>query len=168
MKLKNWIIFISALLLLFCSSREPAKKKVSEGSGMKNDFTLKSLDNQTYTLSQLRGKVVLLDFWATWCPPCKKSIPIFIKLYNKYKEKGFMVLGIGLDEEEALRNYQSQVKIPYPILLGNKKVAKLYDVSAIPTMVIYDKKGKLVKRQVGMSPELEGQLDTFIDSLLSE
>ena len=168
MKLKNWTICIFVVLTLVCGSEQQAKKDIPKKANMENGFSLKSLDNQTYTLSQLKGKVVLIDFWATWCAPCKRSIPTFIKLYKKYKDRGFIVLGIGLDNEQALRNYQTETNIPYPILLGTKETAKLYNIRAIPTMIIYDKNGKFVKTQVGFSPELEDILDTLIDSLLNQ
>ncbi len=158
----NRMVYIFILLALVCGSREQ-KKTVQ-----KNDFTLKSLDNTTYTLSGLKGKVVLIDFWATWCAPCRSSIPIFKKLYNKYKDSGFIVLGVGLDNKKALKNFQAQLQIPYPILLGTKEVAKAYNVQYIPTMILYDRNGKVVKREVGLNPELEVMLDALVDSLLSQ
>ena len=132
------------------------------------DFTLTSIDGEEITLSKLKGQVVLIDFWATWCPPCRNSIPVFSKLYNTYHDQGFMVLGISTEEKSVLTKYRDDNKVPYPILLGTKEIFMMYEVSAIPKMLIFDKTGTVRKTQVGFAPELEQGFDTLIDSLVKE
>lgn len=153
--------FILLLILIVCTPKNQTKGKAT-------DFTLTSIDGEDFTLSKLEGKVVLIDFWATWCPPCRTSIPVFIKLYDKFNEQGFIALGIGLEEKAPLENYRNEHKIPYPILIGNKEIARAYGVQAIPNVFIIDKKGKIRKNQIGFAPELEVMFEAFIDSLLKE
>ncbi len=156
-------VFISLLIFSTCSPKDQTQTQADS-----NDFTLESLDGEDITLSKLKGHVILIDFWATWCPPCRKSIPVFIDLYNKYHEKGFTVLGISREDKSTLEDYRKEVGIPYPILTDNKGVSKRYQVQAIPTIMILDKTGKVRKTQVGFSPELEAGFDLLVDSLLSE
>jgi cytochrome c biogenesis protein CcmG/thiol:disulfide interchange protein DsbE len=156
-------VLILAVVTIACGSKEQVKQSDT------GDFVLPSIDGAEYTLSQFKGQVVVIDFWATWCPPCRNSIPAFITLYDKYHEQGFTILGISLDtDEQALRNYSAQMQIPYPVLIGNKDVARSYQVSGIPKTIFLDKKGKIRKTQVGFAPELEAQFDQFISSLLEE
>lgn len=132
------------------------------------DFTLTSITGEEITLSKLKGKVVLVDFWATWCPPCRNSIPVFSKLYNDYQGQGFVVLGISTEDKAVLARYQEENNVPYPILLGTKEVFQMYGVSAIPTIFIFDKNGVVKKKQVGFAPELEQSFASLIDSLLKQ
>jgi len=158
------IVFILLIFFVVCKTKDQEQGKTTNN----RDFTLTTIDNEEITLSKLKGKVVLIDFWTTWCPPCKNSIPVFMKLYNKFHEQGFIVLGIGLEEKTPLENYRNQHNIPYPILVGNKEVARAYGVQGIPHIVIIDKKGKIRKTQVGFAPEIESMFEIFIDSLLKE
>jgi len=163
---KKLMKFLPVLLILFmlCAQNGSKKTKITSVP----DFTLTSLDGESITLSNLKGKVVLVDFWATWCPPCTASIPVLIDLYNNLNEKGLVVLGISIEEPTTLMKYREKAQISYPILLGNNDVAKAYNVQYIPTMVIIDKKGRISKRQVGFAPELKSKLVSYVDSLLNE
>lgn len=156
-------VFISLLIFSTCSPKDQTQTQTDS-----NDFTLPSLDGEDITLSKLKGHVILIDFWATWCPPCRKSIPVFIDLYNKYHEKGFTVLGISREDKSVLEKFRDEIGIPYPLLIDNNGISKKYQVQAIPTIVIFDKNGKVRKTQVGFAPELEAGFDLLIDSLLSE
>jgi peroxiredoxin len=158
------ILTIMVLVAVACGSGNKSESSQSELT----DFTLVSLDGVEYTLSSLKGQVVIIDFWATWCPPCRNSIPTFVKLYNKYSERGFTILGIGLDDQQALIDFKDQMNIPYPILVGSNDLAKAYGVTGIPKTIFIDKKGSIRKTQVGFAPELESRFDALIDSLLSE
>jgi len=157
------ILFIGLLFLSGCSPKDQTQAQTNN-----KDFTLTSLDDEEITLSELKGQVVLVDFWATWCPPCERSIPVFAALYNKHHEKGFMVLGISREDKTKLIDYRQEHNIPYPILIDNKNVTKTYGVEAIPTIIFFDKTGKPRKTQVGFAPELEAAFDILIDSLLNE
>lgn len=158
------IVFILLIFFVVCTTKDQEQGKTLNN----RDFTLATIDNEEITLSKLKGKVVLIDFWATWCPPCRNSIPVFIDLYNKFHEQGFIVLGIGLEEKAPLKNYRNTHNIPYPILIGNKEVARAFGVQAIPHIFIIDKKGTIRKTQVGFSPGLEAEFETLIDSLIKE
>ena len=158
------IMAVVVFMTIACGSGSQSKSGQSELT----DFTLTSLDGEEYTLSALKGKVVVIDFWATWCPPCRKSIPTFVRLYEKYNDKGFTILGIGLDDEQSLINFRTEVNIPYPVFVGSDDLAKDYGVTGIPKTIFVDKKGKIRKTQVGFAPELESQFDAMIDSLLKE
>lgn len=117
------------------------------------NFTLKDIDGKTVKLSDFKGKIILLNFWATWCGPCKRELPDLISLYTTYKKKGVVFLGIALDEQgvSIVKPFVQKYKINYPILLGGYEVAQAYGgVSAIPTTFFIDVRGMIKKMLVGM------------------
>ena len=117
------------------------------------DFTLKDALGRTFKLSEYKGKVVLLNFWATWCGPCKIEIPWFIEFEQKYKDKGFAVLGVSMDEEgwEVVRPYIEKSKVNYRIAIGNDEMAQLYGgVDSLPTSFLVDKEGRVASVHVGL------------------
>jgi cytochrome c biogenesis protein CcmG/thiol:disulfide interchange protein DsbE len=134
------------------------------------DFTLRTLDNQEVTLSALRGKVVLLDFWATWCGPCRESIPHLVDLYRSYREEGIEVVGMNLDTggEEGVRRFVQAMAIPYPIVLTPGELARKYGVTGIPSLFLIDKQGKIRERFVGFSPSMMKQAESALKGLLAE
>jgi|UniRef100_A0A7C3UXI4 thiol-disulfide isomerase/thioredoxin len=149
------------LFFLFCGVKE---KSTLESS---LDFTLPTLTGENVTLSKLKGRIILLDFWATWCPPCRLAIPELSKIYEEYKNKNLIVLGIGLDEKTSLLKAQEELKIPYPILIGSDDVAKRYKIEAIPTLLLIDKKGQTQLRKVGFSEEGMKEIRAKIEELIS-
>ncbi len=108
-------------------------------------------------LAKNKGKVVILDLWATWCPPCRKEIPGFINLYNKYKDKGLEIIGIAFDENgpEMVPPFVQKVGINYPIYLDGGDIAQAYDLHAYPTTIIYGKDGKEASEHIGYVAEKE-------------
>lgn len=122
------------------------------------NFSLKTAKGTSLQLSKLKGKVVLVNFWATWCGPCREEIPGFLELYAKYKPQGLEIVGISMDENgwDDIKPFVEQFKITYPIVLGNEKVAKDYgDIYGLPTSFVVDKKGFIVDRHIGyMTKEL--------------
>jgi thiol-disulfide isomerase/thioredoxin len=117
------------------------------------NFSLKTADGTTIELAKLKGKIVVVNFWATWCPPCRAEIPDFIKIQEQYKNKGLMIVGISLDQKgwPAVKPFAEKTKFNYPIVLGNEDVVKAYGgIEAIPTSFFIDKKGFIVDKQVGM------------------
>ena len=119
-------------------------------------------------LAKNKGKVVILDLWATWCPPCRKEIPGFINLYNKYKDKGLEIIGIAFDENgsEMVPPFVQKIGINYPIYLDGGDIAHAYDLGAYPTTIIYDKNGKEAKEHIGYAAEKE--FDDEIGKLLKK
>mgnify|MGYP001562087188 FL=1 len=116
------------------------------------------------TLSELKtvldnnkGKIVILDLWATWCPPCRKEIPGFISLYNKYQGKGVEILGIAFDENgsEAVPPFIKKMGVNYPVYLDGGDIAQAYNLQAYPTTVIYGKDGKVANKHIGFVSEKE-------------
>jgi peroxiredoxin len=170
--------FVLALFLAFlgCARAESDnKKKEVEGkvglakSMIAPDFTLDDIEGNSHTLSGYRGKVVLVDFWATWCPPCVVEIPHFVKLYNKYKEKGFVILGVSLDtDEKRLRDFIEEKEMEYPVLVNAGKVSVIYAVEAIPTAYMIDKEGRIAGKFVGYRPGYEKEIEKLSLKLIEE
>jgi thiol-disulfide isomerase/thioredoxin len=160
---------IKALLLISLCTEVLCTNQGKGGKGKPvNDFTLKSLDGREYTLSKLKGNVVVVDFWATWCPPCRREIPHLISLYEKYKEKGLIVLGVSAEDQRILETFRNENNITYPILLGNNEVFQKFGVRSIPHTIFYDKKGEQRKVQIGFSDELLSEFDELVQTLLNE
>ena len=131
------------------------------------NFSLKTYDGKIVELAKLKGTVVVVNFWATWCPPCRAEIPDFIKVYDTYKSKGLEIVGIALDEDgwTKVKPFLEKNKINYPIVLGNAEVVQQYGgIEGIPTTFIVDKKGNIVDHQVGTLTK--GILEQKIKSLL--
>jgi len=114
-------------------------------------FTLTDISGKTWTFSELRGKVVLVNFWATWCPPCRKEMPDLESLYERFHEKGFVVLGISDEEAAKVRPFIRERKVSFPVLLDTtRKVNDLFVVEGIPKSFVYDREGKLVAQSIDM------------------
>lgn len=124
-----------------------------ELAGAAPAFTLTNLDGKPVSLADFRGKVVVLDFWATWCPPCKREIPDFIDLQKEYGSRGVQIIGIALDQPEKVEAFARQNGMNYPILLGSDDIALKYGgISGIPTTFIIDKSGRIVNKFEGFRP----------------
>ena len=115
------------------------------------DFTLTELDGKTWTLKELRGKVVLVNFWATWCPPCRKEMPDLETLYKQFKDQGLVILAISDEDEGKVKPFIAEQKVTYPILLDpGRKVNELFEIEGIPKTFVYDRSGKLVAQSIDM------------------
>ena len=161
-------------------STSPAAKLSTEGMKPVPELTLKDLNDKDVSLQSYSGKVVLVNFWATWCDPCRTEIPWLIELRNKYRDKGFEVLGVAMDDEgksvvakfvEKERFDVNGAKLPmdYPILIGNSDAADKFlggigGIVGLPTSVLVSKDGKRVKTTIGpVDPE---KLERDIQGLL--
>ncbi len=161
-----WLLLFICLFILYSG----CQKEVAAGP-MAPDFSLKDLSGKTVSLASYRGRVVLLDFWASWCPPCRMSIPELVGLQEKYRDKGLAVLGVSVDDPERtsnkdLQEFKKSAKINYPILRCDQKVLKDYFAGqrmAVPTMFIINEKGKIIEKIPGFLP---GALEKSLEPLL--
>jgi peroxiredoxin len=156
------VILANALLigsfLSGCSSTPSSVKAASVKPNNERkpapDFALKDADGKLVHLSDYRGKVVLLDFWATWCGPCKIEIPWFMEMQRKNKDRGFEVLGVAMDDEgwEAVKPFVTDLKVNYRIVIGNDATAEIYGgVDALPTTFLIDRDGKIAAVHIGLA-----------------
>jgi peroxiredoxin len=147
----------AVLLLAGCASpdRVTAASSLESEKGRKNapDFALKDSNGKIVKLSDYKGKVVLLNFWATWCGPCKIEIPWFIDFEQRYKDRGFAVIGVTLDEEswDSVKPYITEKKVNYRVVMGDDSVSHAYDgVDSLPTTFIIDQQGRIASKHIGL------------------
>ena len=115
------------------------------------DFTLTDLQGKSWTLQALRGKVVLVNFWATWCQPCRKEMPDLDALYRRFKDQRFVILGISDEEAGKVKQLLAERSVTYPILLDpGRKVNELFRIDGIPKSFVYDRNGKMVSQAIDM------------------
>jgi cytochrome c biogenesis protein CcmG/thiol:disulfide interchange protein DsbE len=145
-----------ALVLSACSSGvNVARSSVKPESQRRKapDFALRDADGKLVRLSDYRGKVVLLNFWATWCAPCRLEIPWFIEFQRKHKDRGLAVLGISMDEDgwEVVKPFIERLGVNYRILMGDDSVAQLYGgVDSLPTTFLIDREGRIASVHIGL------------------
>ncbi len=133
------------------------------------DFTLRDAEGRQVSLSDYRGKVVLLNFWATWCGPCRFEIPWFVDFERQFKDRGFAVLGVSMDEEgwDAVRPYIARMRVNYRVLMGDSMVSDLYGgVRSLPTSFMIDRDGRVARVHIGLVSRSEYQND--INALLDQ
>lgn len=134
------------------------------------DFTLAGLDGKTWTLKSLRGKVVLVNFWATWCPPCRKEMPDLDTLYHRFQKQGLVILVISDEDADKVNRFLAAHPVSYPILLDpGRKVNELFHVYGIPKSFVYDRTGTLVSESIDMRTqkqflEMLGQADPLLSA----
>ena len=146
------LVFIVAIFGVFkCISFRRVSEDTNTDFRSAPDFTLLDIHGNEKKLSDFKDKVIILDFWATWCPPCRMEIPHFIDLYNEYKDEGLEVIGVALDRNvERVGPFAEEIGINYTVLLGNRDVTDLYGgIMSIPTTFILDRDGKIRKKYIG-------------------
>lgn len=155
---KNLFTAVVVILALLpgCTSKEK-----EEASGTVPDFTLQDLSGKKVTLSGQKGSVVLLEFWATWCPPCRASVPGIERLHEAYGGKGLKVLAVSLDEGgvDKVKEFVTEHKITYTVLKGTDEVSTKYRVRMIPATYLLDKQGVIRKQYLGMVNDEELEKD---------
>lgn len=128
---------------------------------MAPDFVLDDASGKPVRLSDYRGQVILLNFWATWCTPCRVEIPWFMEFQKAHQSRGFAVLGVSLDEDgwDAVRPYIDEHMVNYHVVVGNDDLAQLYGASSLPTTFIIDKSGRIAATHVGLCSKSEYEAD---------
>jgi peroxiredoxin len=147
-----------------------ARIQVLDQRTVAQDFTLQLLTGENTTLSSYRGKVVLLNFWATWCPPCRMEMPSMETLYQRFKDQGLEILAVDLGEDiNTVRQFIQNHRYTFPVLMDtNSRVGRIYGVEAIPTSFILDREGRIIARIVGAiywdTPQVIAAFDALLRS----
>ena len=162
------ILFIAVMLSGYGDSG-PKKAKVPKEVP---DFSLTSLDGELLTKDNLKGKVVLLDFWATWCAPCRAAIPHLINLHETYKDQGLEVIGVSLDQgdQSDVVDFVKRNHIAYPVALGtNNPITKdIGNITSLPTIILLSKQSDIEFKVVGFNAEIANKLESKLKKLLAE
>ena len=134
------------------------------------DFALKTLDGKTVRLSELRGKkVVLINFWATWCPPCRSEMPTMQQIYTEYKGKGFEILAINIepDSKDEIRDFMKELRLTFPVLLdSDMKVTRTYRLIGLPVSMLIDRQGIIRSKEIGYHDWTTKESRKRVESLL--
>ena len=169
------IVVAMAVALMLVIGLEMARK--SKGSvaantptkdGLAPDFTLQSLDGKSVRLSDLRGKAVLLNFWATWCAPCKIEMPWFVELQKQYGPEGLQIVGVAMDDASPkdIADFAKEMGVNYPVLLGKETVGDAYGgVQFLPENFYIDRNGKVVERAFGLKGR--GEIEEDIKKIVA-
>jgi len=166
------VILALAILIIACNNNQAqsgdnkvADKKEAQASGKQEekkshiakapDFALENNKGEIVRLSSFNDKVIMLNFWATWCGPCRQEIPDFVNLYKKYNGDGLEIIGVSVDQSgwDAVKPFMDRYKINYPVLMYNRQVIIDYGgIQGIPTTFFINRKGEIVEKIVGMRP----------------
>ncbi len=161
---KRLVLIFMLLAAIASCSRSDIGDSLSGGAP---DFTLPAVDGSMVSISDYSGKVILVDFWATWCPPCQEMIPVLSKLHKKYADKGLVILGVSLDRDglDVLGPFVHEKMIPYKVVMGDNRISNAFGgVSTIPTLFIVDREGRLVRKLTGYHTygQLEEQVKRYL------
>ena len=143
----------SALLLFLAGCSHPRELKSEAQRRAAPNFTLKDADGNPVNLTDYRGKVVLVNFWATWCGPCEVEIPWFVEFEQKYRDQGFAVLGLSMDDDgwKAVRPYIASHKINYRVMIASEVVSQQFgDIDSLPTSFVLDRQSRIATNHVGL------------------
>jgi len=140
------------------------------GSGQAANFTLKSADGENIRLSEYRGQVVLINFWASWCGPCRQEMPHLDDIHRKYEPMGFTVFGVNVEQDRTMADkVLRDIPVTFPILFDdNNLVSELYDVDAMPATVLVDRNGEIRYMHRGYKPGYEQEYEKQVKTLIME
>jgi peroxiredoxin len=160
------IIYVLTVLLAAPAS-QAAMPKIGAAAP---DFTLKSSSGKNLRLSEHRGEVVMINFWATWCGPCRQELPLLNRLHEQYRKAGFTLLGVNIDDRpDAAQTMAKKLGITFPVLFDTeKRVSGLYDVNAMPSTVLIDRDGKMRYIHLGYRAGYETSYESQIRELLKQ
>jgi cytochrome c biogenesis protein CcmG/thiol:disulfide interchange protein DsbE len=162
----NRLFFLFLLLIFYSCSKD---KVVQEGRVVP-DFSLKDTKGNTIRLSELKGKVVLIEFWATWCEACREAIPDLIEIYKNNRERDFEFLAVSIDEgpdaRERVIQFIKEHGIPYKVAISGISLSERFGVYTIPSIFLINKEGILVKKYPGYFPDMAVKIDKEIKRLL--
>jgi thiol-disulfide isomerase/thioredoxin len=158
--------FVRATLVTLAA----AAASIASAADLAPDFTLKSTQGDNLRLSEHRGEVILLNFWASWCGPCRQEMPLLNSINDRYSKLGFSVIGVNVDKDSALASkLLKDIPVGFPVLLDNlSMVSATYDVSAMPTTVLIDRDGNMRYIHKGYKPGLEMTYEQQIKELIKE
>jgi peroxiredoxin len=161
------LLIVAVVATLFAAGANAARDLIGSEAP---DFALRSSLGENLRLSEYRGQVVMLNFWATWCGPCRQEMPLLEDIYGRYQPAGFSLLAINLDEEsEDALEMASSLGVSFPLLFDDEKtVSRLYDIRAMPMTVLIDKDGRVRHVHQGYRPGYESQYLDEVRSLLRE
>ena len=170
MLLRNKILKKAGIIILAVAALSTATLQAEEMNKSAPNFTLKSNSGKNLKLSESRGEVILLNFWASWCGPCRQEMPLLDSLHNKYKGLGFKVMGVNVEEnsKEAIK-ILNDIKVSFPVVFDtSNKVSELYNVSAMPSTVLIDRDGKMRYLHKGYKPGDEATYKQWVKKLIKE
>jgi peroxiredoxin len=167
------IIFIGILVMLAgCSAGRRGPGETAEAGKAAPPFSVAGIDGKELSMKDYSGKVLVINFWATWCPPCREEIPHFSQLYVNYRSKGVEFLGVSMDDgelpevREMVKDFGRNQRVEYTLAVGNPDVANAFGgVASLPTTFIIDRSGKIVKKYTGYSEEITSDLEATLKSL---
>lgn len=170
MKRVFMIIFLIIFPLFIASCTKKDAISLAKVGSIAPGFTLQDINGKKVSLSDFRDKVVLVKFWATWCPPCRESTPELIAVYNNLKDKGFAILALSVDQGKdakiVVSEFVKEYSIPYIVLLSDRDTAKKYGISGIPSSFLIDKTGRIVDKHSGFMHGMSAILENEIRKLL--
>src|SRR5262245_19843259 len=165
--MKNWKLIALFAALLAAATLAGCTTAVNTATNAPQ-FSFTSLEGKTVALKDLGNKVVIVDFWATWCPPCREEIPHLNELYSKLKGRGLEIVGISMDTDgtDGVKDFAREYKIQYPIVMGDEKMAESFGgIVGLPTTFIIDRNGRIAKKYIGLPPS--GDMAKIVKDLVA-
>lgn len=152
----KWIVLVALAAIVlgagfYWRARRHGAITAPEARTLAPDFTLQQIGGPRLTLSSYRGKVVLLDFWATWCYPCRQEIPHFVEFEQKYADRGLQVIGVSMDDSpDPVPAFYQQYHMNYPVVMGNAKIGESYGgLLGLPITFLLDRQGRIAAKHIG-------------------